>query len=450
MDRLRRQNWVILLLAFGVGSAFVIANAWAEDEAATPARHHSHGLKFKPAETYRGFERTSVTRGLALPPAADLSALFPPAKNQGDQSSCVGWSVSYGLRGYYANKAGQGVGGGGSAAPVLLSPSFVYNQIADPGACADGSNISDALDLLRDVGTVPLSRFPYREGECSRLPSPDIKREASAWRIRAWRVVDLNNLGAIKEQIAKGDPVVIGMNVNDAFDEVTGPTVYRDARKDGDGHAMVAVGYDDRKRAFRLFNSWGPEWGENGLGWVSYESFKARVDEAYVVSVAGLAPQRPNTNTDTDPDPGQEPPAVKPSPQAPDAPEADAMPPELSPKGRKAFQEYLAARPHKAFAVADDGSYGWRSGRAGGPSAQQEATSACERHTDRGCRVINVDDRPLDEARPNRDSDAKPDRDSDTKPNRDSDARIRPPAAPGPIEVPGVSDDDSDTSDDAD
>ena len=49
------------------------------------------------------------------------------------------------------------------------------------------------------------------------------------------------------------------------------------------GHAMCVIGYDDRKfgGAFQIMNSWGPEWGKNGVGWVRYGDFKNYVREAY-------------------------------------------------------------------------------------------------------------------------------------------------------------------------
>ena len=38
-------------------------------------------------------------------------------------------------------------------------------------------------------------------------------------------------------------------------------------------HAMALSGYDDSKNAFRVRNSWGEEWGDNGSIWVDYEFF---------------------------------------------------------------------------------------------------------------------------------------------------------------------------------
>ena len=36
---------------------------------------------------------------------------------------------------------------------------------------------------------------------------------------------------------------------------------------------MVLVGYDDSQNAFKLINSWGTEWGEEGYAWVDYDYF---------------------------------------------------------------------------------------------------------------------------------------------------------------------------------
>ncbi|MBK6636022.1 MAG: hypothetical protein IPG38_18605 [Chitinophagaceae bacterium] len=87
--------------------------------------------------------------------------------------------------------------------------------------------------------------------------------------------------------MAKDAPVVIGMMVGGSFmqsmmgKEMWAPTNEDSSQMGFGGHAMCVIGYDDRKQAFQIMNSWGPEWGVNGVGWVRYADFKEFVREAY-------------------------------------------------------------------------------------------------------------------------------------------------------------------------
>ncbi len=93
----------------------------------------------------------------------------------------------------------------------------------------------------------------------------------------------------LKEHLAKDAPVVIGMMVGGSFmqgmmgKQMWAPTDEDRTQAGFGGHAMCVIGYDDRKQAFQIMNSWGPEWGENGIGWVRYADFKEFVREAYGV-----------------------------------------------------------------------------------------------------------------------------------------------------------------------
>jgi hypothetical protein len=97
------------------------------------------------------------------------------------------------------------------------------------------------------------------------------------------------NIRAVKEHLAKDAPVVIGMMVGGSFMEpMMGQRVWQPDQTDYSqqgfgGHAMCVIGYDDKLAggSFQIMNSWGPEWGENGIGWVRYADFKEFVREAY-------------------------------------------------------------------------------------------------------------------------------------------------------------------------
>jgi dienelactone hydrolase len=72
---------------------------------------------------------------------------------------------------------------------------------------------------------------------------------------------------------------------------------------------------------------------------------------------------------------------------------AVTAPAQLSERGRKAFEEFLASAPHKAFAVSADGHFGWRSRQRNAEDARRDALEFCTK-SGATCRVIAVDDKP--------------------------------------------------------
>jgi hypothetical protein len=50
---------------------------------------------------------------------------------------------------------------------------------------------------------------------------------------------------------------------------------------------MVLIGYSESKQAFKLINSWGNDWGDNGYGWITYKAFRKWVQNAFVMELAG-------------------------------------------------------------------------------------------------------------------------------------------------------------------
>jgi len=53
------------------------------------------------------------------------------------------------------------------------------------------------------------------------------------------------------------------------------------------GHAMLIVGYDNTKNAFKIINSWGTNWGDNGYSWVNYNFFLPQDDVNYTAGFNG-------------------------------------------------------------------------------------------------------------------------------------------------------------------
>lgn len=237
----------------------------------------------------------------SIPKAVSLRKYAPTRRNQGQQGSCVGWASAYAARTIV-----EAVATGKSPNQVAFSPSFLYNQIAIPGC--QGSYTSEALKKMKNDGTLFFSKFPYDEDECSTKPSNSQLREAQRYKIRGYNRLSVGgsnydvDLEAVKQNIAQGAPVIIAMKVPESFyyvdDELWDPGS-RDRRGMNrmGGHAMCAIGYDENKfgGAFEVMNSWGRNWGDDGVFWIKYDDFQDFVREAY-----GLYPHPKAKTSSTD------------------------------------------------------------------------------------------------------------------------------------------------------
>lgn len=235
------------------------------------------GLLFADEADYRSIPLASAFMRGDLPPRKDLSSWFPVPGDQGTQSSCVGWAVAYGLKTYQ-----EAVERKVRPTPsTTFSPSYIYNQIKG-GGCQAGSQIHDALNLVRSEGVAPMSEFRYDARSCNTVPDTATKDVARPFTIADWRRVDVSNEVEVKSQITSGFPVIIGMYIDRSFQELSGDTIYRGRTgPQTGGHAMVVVGYDDNRGAYKVLNSWGVSWGDGGFGWISYNAFANQVREAY-------------------------------------------------------------------------------------------------------------------------------------------------------------------------
>ena len=225
--------------------------------------------------------RTPLFRAF-LPPATDLSDRLPRPGEQGEQGSCVGWAVGYAARSYYVNL----LEGRRLDADAIPSPAYIYDMIRDHGTdCDAGSEISDALDLLKR-GAVAVAEYPYDERRCRR-PGPRMVAQASGFRITGWELVDVERLDQVKGELAGGHPVVIGMRPNRDFHRLRGTAVWRAGgpQKDDGHHAVTVVGYSEPGQYFHVVNSWGRGWGDGGFGRIAYETFRKRVKYGFVMRV---------------------------------------------------------------------------------------------------------------------------------------------------------------------
>lgn len=281
---------IFMLLILGAG-AFFLFRSGVCTPAAVQDLFSKSGYSFDKNE----FDKASVYEGLEddptknpLPEAVSLLRFAPNRGNQGEQGSCVAWSSAYAAQTILTAAAT-----GQDPNSIVFSPSYLYNQIRLEGC--QGSYIQRAMDAMQKNGGVPLRQYPYNDQDCEREPtSSDVQAGRQNVIHGFTRITNGDNINeisirGIKEHLSKNAPVAIGMMVGQSFmQDMMGRELWTPQGGDQSqmgmgGHAMCVIGYDDSKfgGAFQIMNSWGPEWGKNGVAWVRYGDFKNYVREAY-------------------------------------------------------------------------------------------------------------------------------------------------------------------------
>jgi C1A family cysteine protease len=123
----------------------------------------------------------------------------------------------------------------------------------------------------------------FDPGWCGRQPTDAERKRAARYRIKAWSRFDAKDIDAVKAQLARGAPVIFGMRAGAKLRGHRGDAVFNADEGNFGAHAMIAVGYDDAKNAFRIQNSWGRSWGDGGYAWFSYDFWKRSTQVAFVI-----------------------------------------------------------------------------------------------------------------------------------------------------------------------
>lgn len=200
---------------------------------------------------------------IKLPGKVDYTPKLSPVRYQGDEGTCVAFASATGMKEYQEKLDYEKL--------VLLSPRFVYNECkkVDGMPEEEGTTIRTAMKVLKTKGVCREKFWPYTPHQKTKAKRGAVT-DAKKFRVITYaRILSLNELRS--SIFAKG-PCVIGVEVfNGCMDTKTGrvPLPRRNEVSLG-GHAICAVGYDDKKKLVKFKNSWSTKWGQKGYGYLHY------------------------------------------------------------------------------------------------------------------------------------------------------------------------------------
>jgi C1A family cysteine protease len=222
------------------------------------------------------FAASPVLAAKPLPKAADLRPGCPPVYDQGQVGSCTANSIAGAFE--FAQKKQQ-------LADFMPSRLFIYynERVMEHTTGQDaGAQIRDGIKSVVKQGVPPEPDWPYSEdlSIVTEKPKSVAYSDALQHKIIAYHRISASSspafLNLMKSCLADGYPFVFGFTVYSAFEGAqvakTGILHMPDTSKEKvvGGHAVMAAGYDDKKKAILVRNSWGTEWGIKGYFWMPY------------------------------------------------------------------------------------------------------------------------------------------------------------------------------------
>ncbi|MFX1392388.1 MAG: CARDB domain-containing protein [Promethearchaeota archaeon] len=208
---------------------------------------------------------------------------FPPVGNQGAQGSCTSWANIYYAYGYMeAEDYGWDASSGNPN--YLLSPAWSYNKIA---AYDYGSMPIETGELVKEWGVATMNTMLYNDGDVDNWGNETAWREAPKHRPLDFTIISYEGpttINTIKSFLDNGIPVTFAVDASQFFnglDDSPADYILNSSEYDSNSfnHAQCFVGYDDLITegsdvgAFRVVNSWGASWIDNGYYWLTYDAF---------------------------------------------------------------------------------------------------------------------------------------------------------------------------------
>lgn len=242
-------------------------------------------------------KRAVKAKAAALPAAKDLREWCSPVEDQGDLGSCTA-HAGVGVIEYYERK----VHGRHTDASRLFLYKATRNLMKAKGDT--GAYLRATMGAMVLFGVPPEKYWPYTDNEKEFDREPPAFNYAYAANFQTLKYFRHDPpkttpdelLKRIQSYLSKGHPAMFGFSVYNSIEQAdqTGRIPYPTAKdKIEGGHAVVAVGYDDKMKitnqygkvqttgALLIRNSWGKSWGEDGYGWLPYEYVKQGLAEDF-------------------------------------------------------------------------------------------------------------------------------------------------------------------------
>jgi len=186
--------------------------------------------------------------------------IVSPIKNQGSCGSCYMFSAMAAVEANYKLFNNKDID----------ASEQHYLDCGNVGGCSGGW-YGNVFTTLKSKGGISESDYPYKGnvGTCKLKSQGEYYTVATGDVGKYLTVADVQE---VKEAICKYGVLSSTVYVTKLFTAYAGGTFDEHPKVEGVNHAINIVGWDDKKKAYLIKNSWGTSWGEEGYMWIEYGS----------------------------------------------------------------------------------------------------------------------------------------------------------------------------------
>jgi hypothetical protein len=190
----------------------------------------------------------------------DWTPLIPawPVKDQGDCGSCFIFAATGIFEASYFIRNGV---------RITASEQSLLDRTVNPWVCEDskrgGGWSAEPLTQLMTFGDASQATYPYSAVKGTPRPNVPMPYRAMVWGFVG--NVPSPSVAQIKQALLDHGPLVLGVRADKGHLSES-----LDLPGNESNHAVTLVGWNDVSRTWKIRNSWGTGYGENGYGTVPY------------------------------------------------------------------------------------------------------------------------------------------------------------------------------------